>query len=263
MTLFAGYSVLITGGARGIGAGVAEAFANDGAQVVTGDVREPDGDAYQNHDPERGGGIAFRKLDVTSEEDWARVVSGIEADIGRLDILINGAGILMRGGLEETTLDEFRRVIDISQIGTFLGMKSCLPLLKARTDGVPGASIVNISSIGALRGAAGGMSYGASRAALVSMTRSAALDFAARNYAVRVNAVLPGSVKTQLSEHMYAELMNKGMSRDEAIGHMTDLHPLGRLGTTDDIAGAIKYFCSPAAAWVTGTSLVVDGGRTA
>lgn len=258
-----GSVALVTGGAAGIGAGIARALAGMGAHVVIGDVQEDAGAALAAEVTATGGVMAFQKLDVTSEHDWNAATKAIADRFGHLDILVNNAGILLRGGVEQTSLEDFRRVVDISEVGAFLGMKTCLPLLRQRRDPVPSASIVNVSSIGGLRGAPGAFAYGASRAALISMTKSAALEFANRGYAVRVNAVLPGSVQTQLSEQTYAELMGRGMTRADAIRHMTGLHPLGRLGTTDDIAGAVIYLSSPAASWITGTTLTVDGGRTA
>ncbi len=123
--------------------------------------------------------------------------------------------------------------------------------------------MVNVASIGALRGAAFALSYAASRAAVVSMTKSAALDWASRKYSIRVNAVLPGSVRTELSQQTYEELMKTGMTLEQAIAYMTNLHPIGRLGTVDDVAQAVIYLASSNASFITGTALTVDGGRTA
>ncbi len=122
---------------------------------------------------------------------------------------------------------------------------------------------MNISSIAAFSGFPGALSYAASRAAMLSMTKSAALDFAERGYRIRVNAVHPGSVRTDMSNFTYDQLMSRGLTLDEAIDHMTKLHPLGRLGTSGDIAEAVLFLSSDRASWITGASFVVDGGRTA
>ena len=254
---------VVTGAARGIGAGIADALANQGAIVYVCDILESVGAELVAQLQEQGLQAHFQKLDVTSEADWQALVQRIRADHGRLDILVNNAGIMRTGGIEDVSFEQYKQVMSISADGTYLALKNMVDLLKARTPETPQAAVVNVASIGALRGAAFALSYAANRAAVVSMTNSAALDWASRKYSIRVNAVLPGSVRTELSQQTLEELMKTGMTLEQAIAYMTSLHPIGRLGTVDDVAQAVIYLASSNASFITGTALTVDGGRTA
>lgn len=260
---FGGRVALVTGGARGIGGGIATALARAGASVVIADILDDQGGEHAAELSASGAEVCFRHLDVRSEGEWRALCDELQFTRGRIDALVNAAGILIPGGIEEISYEQYKKVTDISADGTFLSLKYCLPLLKARSEQVPMAAVVNVSSIAAFQGAAGALSYAASRAAVLSMTKSAALEWAQRGYKIRVNTVHPGSVKTDLSNITYGKLMERGMTLEQAVAHMTSLHPLGRLGTIDDIAQAVMYLASDRASWVTGTSLVIDGGRLA
>lgn len=260
---FDGRIALVTGGARGIGAGIAQALAREGAWVVVTDVLEQAGETLVQGMVASGANARFHPLDVRSEPGWQTLRDWLAATYGRLDVLVNAAGILVPGGIEDVSFAQYRKVMEISADGTFLSFKYCRELLKRRGTEGPHSAVVNISSVAAFRGAPNGLSYAASRAAILSMTQSAALEWAQKGYRIRVNSVHPGSVRTELSNITYEQLIQKGMSLDQAVTHMTGLHPLGRLGTTDDIAQAVLYLASERASWVTGTSLVVDGGRLA
>jgi len=254
---------LVTGGARGIGGGIAASLAGAGAKVIVTDILDEVGEALASLINEEGGSATYHHLDVTREQEWSRLAGMIEDRFGRLDILVNAAGILIPGRIADASYADYKRVMDISCDGTFLGMKYGAPLLARRPDAAEYGAIINISSITAFTATPSALSYGASRAAVLSMTKSAARDFAESGLRIRVNSVHPGSVKTELSNITYGRLMSQGMTLEEAQASMTRLHPLGRLGTPEDIAEAVLFLASDKASWITGTSLTVDGGRLA
>ncbi|WP_306215032.1 SDR family NAD(P)-dependent oxidoreductase [Actinoplanes sp. RD1] len=254
---------LVTGAARGIGGGVADALAAAGATVMIGDILEPEGEAHAETLRAGGYRATFHSLDVRSEQAWQTVADTVRAEHGRLDMLVNSAGIMVPGGFEDVSFTDYRRDMQITVDSTFLSLKYLAPLLRQRTDAVAMASVVNVSSIAAFAGAGAAVSYAASRAAMLSLTRSAALDFAGRGYKIRVNSVHPGSVSTDLSAGMRGKLLQQGFTDEQVTDYMVGLHPLGRLGTVEDITAGVLYLLSDNASWVTGTSLTIDGGRTA
>jgi len=257
---FEGRVALVTGGARGVCAGIAARLASEGAIVVICDVLKPEGEALAERLRDTGSSAAFHVLDVRSEEAWQGLGAALSEQYGRLDIVVNGAGILIRGAIENTSFAQYQKVSQVTSDGTFLSLKYCLPLLKIRTREVPQAAVVNVSSVAAFRGEPGALAYAASRAAMLSMTRSAALEFAQAGYGIRVNSVHPGSVPTELS---FGTLVESGLTAEQANAWMLTKHPIGRLGRIEDIAEAVAFLASDRASWVTGTSLVVDGGRLA
>ncbi|MFD3536209.1 glucose 1-dehydrogenase [Streptomyces sp. NPDC058664] len=239
-----GKTVIITGGARGIGAGAGRVAAGAGARVVLTDVREEEGRATAAG---LGGDARFVRHDVTSEDDWREVVDHAVAAFGRVDGLVNNAGI--SGGshlLEEQSAEDFRRVVDVDLTGVFLGMRTVIPVM--RENG--GGSVVNVSSAAGLMGLALTAGYGAAKWGVRGLTRVGAVELAAAG--IRVNSVHPGMIHTPMTAHI-------GIERGEG-NHPAA--PMGRVGEPEEIAHAIVFLLSDAASYVTGAELAVDGGWT-
>ncbi len=241
---------LISGGARGMGAAEARLFASEGAKVVIGDVLEEEGRQTEAQINESGGECLFVHLDVTSESNWQEVVAATVARFGKLNILVNNAGISGRGiGLEETTGDFWDHVMDINAKGVFLGTKAAIP--EMRRSG--GGSIINISSIYGIVGSGGSTAYHASKGAVRLLTKSTAIQYAKEG--IRANSVHPGYIATPMTE---------------AIGGVSGLNqrvlantPLGRWGEPEDVAYGVLFLASDESSFMTGSELVIDGGWTA
>jgi len=242
-----GKVALISGGSRGMGAFEAELFLKEGAKVVVGDVREEEGRALV--DKIRGDSV-FVRLDVTSESDWAAAVNEAVDRYGRLDILVNNAGISARGSIEETTVAEWDRVMDINAKGVFLGTRQAIPEMRK----AGGGSIINISSqLGLVGMSESSPQYQASKGAVRIFTKSAAVQYAAEG--IRVNSVHPGPIVTPMTE---------ARRSDAAVQEvMISRIPLGRYGESEDVAYGVLYLASDESSFVTGSELVIDGGWTA
>ena len=243
--------VLLTGASGGIGQAAAAALRAAGATVIGTDLQ--------------ASGHVLRQ-DVTSAQDWAQIAEHIGKQHGRLSCLVNNAAFALTASMETTTLEAWRRVQSVNVESVLLGMQAMLALLRAGAAGRGGgASVVNMSSVGGLRGAAFSAAYCASKAAVVMLSKSAALEFAALGYDIRVNTIHPGGVETAMMMDIMARHASLGMVGSEASARaaVETRHPMGRLGRPEEIAGAIVYLCSQAASFVTGSELVVDGGFTA
>jgi cyclopentanol dehydrogenase len=245
-----GRSALISGAARGMGAAEAVLFAREGAKVVLGDVLQTEGRAVADLIVAGGGEAVFVELDVTRESDWERAVDLAVSTFGRLDILVNNAGIWREAGVETTTLDIWNEVLAVNQTGTFLGMRAAIPALRA----AGGGSIVNISSVLAFVGTGTGAAYHATKGAVHALTKTAAIELAGDG--IRVNSVHPGAIDTPMA----GEAMHDD---EETMKAVVATHPLGRMGTADEVARGVLYLASDEASFVTGTSLLIDGGNTA
>jgi 3alpha(or 20beta)-hydroxysteroid dehydrogenase len=238
-----GRVALISGAAslRGQGAAEARLFVGEGAVVVLADVSDEEGEQTARSIGERA---AYRHLDVTSEPDWAETIAWTLDRHGRLDVLVNNAGIWFGKGLDETTLGEYKRVVEINQVGVFLGLRAVVPAMKAASSG----SIVNISSLAGLRGTNMPLAYAATKWAVRGMSRAAAAELAP--HGIRVNAVFPGYVDTGMIDAGHEEIAQRV--------------PLGRrLASPEEIAETVVFLASDAARYVTGAELVVDGAVTA
>ncbi len=238
-----GKVALITGGARGQGAAHARRLAEEGARVIAGDVLDADGEATVAKLRADGLAVDYLHLDVTSPTEWARAVDSATERHGGLDVLVNNAGIIHVNPLLEETLEDWNQLLAVNVTGVLLGMQAAIPALRARGGG----SIVNISSIFGLAGAEGYVAYCASKAAVVGMTRTAALEHAVDR--IRVNAVCPGGVRTAMNE-------NEGSG-------VVPLTPMGRRADVREISGTVLYLASDDSTFVTGTEIVVDGGYLA
>lgn len=240
---------LVTGGSRGIGLAVAERFAEEGAQVI-----------IFTRDAERGTKATksipsayFVVGDVSSADDCQRAVDETLAKHGQLDMLVNSAGIIYRNRtVEQTSEAEWDATFDVNVKGTFLMSKAALPALRT-TQG----AIVNLSSYVGMVGFAGASAYAASKAAIINLTRTMALDHAKEQ--IRVNAVCPGSVETDMIRDAWEQFGDV----DEARRLWASKHPLGRIATPREVANAVLFLASDEASFITGVALPVDGGITA
>jgi 3alpha(or 20beta)-hydroxysteroid dehydrogenase len=240
-----GKVALVTGGARGMGEAHVRLFAAEGARVVFGDIRDDEGEAVAADVGER---VRYIRHDVTSERDWADAVELTLDTFGKLDVLINNAGVLRFARIEQMSPDEFRRILDINATGCWLGMKSVIaPMREAG-----GGSIVNVSSIEGFSGAAGLSAYSASKFAIRGMTRSAAMELG--QYNIRVNTVHPGAILTPM-------VLEAADSYDaEAGAAFLKSMPLGRLAEPAEVSPLIVYLASDESLFSTGSEFVVDGG---
>lgn len=251
-----GKVALITGGARGMGESHVRAFVAEGARVVFGDVLDDLGKEVASA---LGDAVRYVHHDVTSQQDWAAAVAAAVDTFGQLNVLVNNAGILKRGRIADMEFEEFRRVIEVNTFGQWLGMKSAYPALKA----AGGGSIVNISSVEGLSGAAGLSAYSASKFAVRGMTKSAAQEFGPDR--IRVNSVHPGAVATDMLLSMAETLgVNEGGDADaetaEHYRRFFESIPLRRLGKAKHITSMVVYLASDESVYSTGAEFVVDGG---
>jgi len=242
-----GKVALISGAGRGIGAAVATSFGREGAQVVVGERDAGEGRHMVDAITALGAAAVTVSLDVASEEDWQRAVEAAERAFGRLDVLVNNAGITHPKGVEALMRPEWDQVIAVNQTGVWLGMKAAIPAMRR----AGGGSIVNVASIAALVGHGIALAYQASKGAVRIMSRSAAIEYARER--IRVNTVFPGPTATSILEAIDPDVMQG----------IVDHIPLRRLAQPEEIALAVLYLASDEAGFVTGAELVVDGGYTA
>ena len=240
-----GKVALITGGARGQGEQEARLFASEGARVVVTDVLDDDG---KQTAADIGAAATFHHHDVTSEAEWASVVDAVLAEHGQIDVLVNNAGIFQVLPLLMTSEADYRKVIDVNQIGVFLGMKAVLPHMIERQRG----SVINISSVAGLIGSPGTFAYSASKWAVRGMTRSAAKEVAP--FGVRVNSIHPGIIDTAMID----QLDDLGV-----MPAVMERIPTGRKADAIEVARLALYLASDDSAYSNGSEFIVDGGMTA
>lgn len=234
---------LITGAAHGQGALEAEMFTQEGAQVVITDVDHAAGQALAD----RLKDAVYMPLDVADEQGWKDVVKGTIDRFGKLDVLVNNAGIYNRSNIVDTTVEAYTRIFQVNQLSVFLGMRSVIPVMKQR-----GGSIVNISSVAGMIGSAGAISYTSSKWAVRGMTKTAALELA--DYNIRVNSVHPGLIDT--------DMVRQGVGPERAH-EITRGIPLERVGTVAEAVYLVLYLASDESTYCTGSEFVVDGGHIA
>lgn len=249
-----GKVALITGGASGLGAESARRLAREGATVVLTDLAVEAGLTIVDEIAGEGGTGLFLVQDVTEEGRWGEVVEQVIARFGRLDILVNSAGIASGGGgLLEVTFEAWRHMISVNLDGTFLGMKACAPAMVEAGRG----SIINLSSILGKVGLAGAPAYCASKGGVLMLTKATALELAPLG--VRVNSVHPGFIETPMVVNAFRESEDGNAMRDGIITR----HAMGRLGVPREIADGIVFLASDESSFMTGAELVIDGGYTA
>jgi len=245
----AGKVALISGAARGLGQREAELFAREGARLVLGDINDEGGAAVVAEIKAAGGEAVYVHLEVTSESDWVAAVATAEGEFGRLDVLINNAGVAQRpGGIEDTSLEEWNRVLSINLTGTFLGIKAAVPAMRR----AGGGAIVNTSSVAGLV-ASKAVAYGAAKGGVRLLTKSIAIQHARDG--IRCNSIHPGSMDT--------EIARQALPTPQALADRVKSIPLGRLVQPEEVALAVLYMASDESAYMTGSELVIDGGLTA
>jgi len=242
-----GKVALISGAARGQGACEARLFAELGARVVIGDILDDEGETVAG---EIGGEALYCRLDVTSSEDWEQTVASAVDRFGRLDVLVNNAGIAPDGeSLQDTPEELFMKVVAVNQLGVFLGMKSVFAPMRS----AGGGSIVNISSTAAMRGVNRATPYSATKWAVRGMTKTAAIEYGP--HGIRVNSVHPGVIDTAMVGWQRLD----ERSRQAVVGDL----PIARIGTAHEVARMVAFLASDASAYSTGGEFVVDGGSLA
>lgn len=234
-----GKVALITGAALGMGRATAQLFASEGATVIGGDIRDPETPLE--------GEVEMQRLDVSSEEDWKRVVADVLDRHGRIDVLVNNAGIIAYEPIEELTLDAWHRMLAVDQTGVFLGMREVIPSMKASGKG----SIINLSSIWGSVAVSGAHAYHAAKGAVANMTRNVAMTHVADG--IRANSIHPGYIKTPLTDVQPAEVNQQ----------MIDTTPMKRPGEAIEVAYGSLFLASDESSYVTGIELVIDGGYMA
>jgi 3(or 17)beta-hydroxysteroid dehydrogenase len=248
-----GKSAIVTGAAGGLGRAIATLLASEGAAIAVTDVNEPGGREVAAAIKAAGGRAIFIKHDVSSESDWRRVIEKTVAQFGKLDVLVNNAGIMLMRDIENMTLEEWRRLMSINLDGVFLGTKHAALAMKKSGGG----SIINMSSAAGIVGTAHSTAaYSASKGAVRLFTKSSALEFskAGHGYNIRVNSVHPGVIETPMTASMKAESLGDSMGA---------IMPIGFIGQPMDVAYGVLYLASDESRLVTGAELVIDGGWTA
>jgi 3alpha(or 20beta)-hydroxysteroid dehydrogenase len=235
-----GRVALVTGASRGQGAAEAQLLAQEGAKVVLTDIDE----AGAQTAAAIGTDACFLHHDVSDAVSWGTIVAATLKRFGQLDILVNNAAIYKPRGLQDTTIDDFEAHYRVNQLGAFLGMGAVVDAMKRARSG----SIINISSVAALRGSPGAFAYSATKWALRGMTRCAAVDLAPLS--IRVNAIFPGIIDTRMLEANSADVLRR----------FPAMIPMGRFGTVWEVARVVAFLASDAAAYITGAEINVDGG---
>ena len=242
-----GKVALVTGGNKGIGAAVVRRFASEGAKVWSGDILTDKTNELSDNLANDKGNIIHETLDVTSLPSWQILINKIVDETGKIDILINNAGIYERRSIEETTEEQFDKMLAVNTKGPFIGIKLALDALKASGN----ASIVNLSSTAGLRGSFA-VHYGASKGALRLMTKSIASKYAKDG--IRCNSVHPGPIDTEMG--------HTAVPPDQLRNRLYERIPMGRFGTAEEVANVILFLASDESSFVTGSEVVVDGGAT-
>ena len=257
-----GRKALVTGGARGLGSGMAAALADAGAAVAIGDIAEDLGKATVEELKAGGKTAEFVQLDVTSESSWEAAVQQTVSALGGFDILINNAGIELSSLVIDINPDDVRRMMDVNVVGTALGIKHAFRAMRPGGAAGNGGSIVNIASVAATIAFPAIAGYSASKSAVDRMTRIAAVESGKLGYGVRVNCVYPGLVPTEMGTKLAMDIVEIGLAPDiqAAIGMVVEQTPLGRLGEVSDMADVIVFLASDASRFVTGAGIPIDGG---
>ncbi|BCP53842.1 3-alpha-(or 20-beta)-hydroxysteroid dehydrogenase [Kaistia sp. 32K] len=239
-----GKVAIVTGGSRGQGASHVRAFVREGAKVAFTDIRVELGEELAK---ELGDDVLFIQQDVSKPEDWDRVVAETEAAFGPINILVNNAGIVLLKEIEDTSYEEYLKIVAVNQHSVFLGMKAVVPSMRRAGSG----SIVNVSSAAVNRGVKGNIAYTAAKAAIGGMSRVAALDLA--EYNIRVNTVLPGIILTPLVDE----------PDPERVAAINARIPVKRLASVEEVSNLIVYLASDESSYSTASEFTVDGGLTA
>ncbi len=237
---------IITGAARGMGASEARIFANEGAKVILADIQVEDGNHVTKEIIDAGGQALFVEMDVSSQADWDRTIEAAISNFGKINVLVNNAGIIERDSLEETTEETWDKIMAVNAKGVFLGTKAVIPHMRA----AGGGSIVNISSISGMI-SVGYPAYNSSKGAIRVFTKCAAVELARDN--IRVNSIHPGTIWTSMSTY------KRAFTREERAKTI----PMQRVAEPEEIAYPALFLASDESSYMTGSELVIDGGATA
>jgi 3alpha(or 20beta)-hydroxysteroid dehydrogenase len=257
-----GRKALVTGGARGLGAGMAEALARAGAAVALGDIQEDLCKETAQKLRDSGAVAEFVPLDITDDASWERAITATISELGGLDIVVNNAGVEITELIIDLNPDSVRRMLEVNVLGTALGIKHAFRAMRPGGPAGEGGAVVNIASVAATIAFPGIAGYSATKSAVDRLTRVAAMESGRLGYGVRVNCVYPGLVATEMGLQLAQDVVRVGLfgSVDEAIGAVVGLTPSGRLGEVADMADAVVFLASDGARFITGAGLPVDGG---
>ena len=257
-----GKRALVTGGARGFGAAIAQALAEAGASVMIGDILDDLGRETAEMVAKIGVTAAFTHLDITDEASWQNAVAATVDQLGGYDILVNNAGVEVTALMTDLDPDELSRMLTVNIVGTALGIKHAFLAMRPGGAAGAGGSIVNISSVAATIAFPGIAGYSATKSAVDRLTRVSAMEAGQLGYGVRVNCIYPGLVPTEMGVKLAVDLTNVGLfeNTDAAIAAVVEQTPLGRLGEVTDMADAVVFLASDASRFITGVGLPVDGG---
>ncbi len=250
MARLEGKVALISGGAKGQGATEARMFAREGAKIVIGDLLDTEGHAVAAEIAEAGGDCVYVHLDVTSEDDWRKAVETAVSEYGKVDVLVNNAGIIESGRVEEVTVEQWDAVLDVNAKGVFLGTKAVIAEMRK----AGGGSIINISSTSGIVGSVNTTAYNASKGAVRLLTKSTALQYGKEG--IRANSIHPGPIDTDMMQRVWQHPLR---SREETEARI----PLGHVGEVEDVSYAALFLASDESKFMTGSEMVIDGGMTA
>ncbi|MEV0358711.1 SDR family oxidoreductase [Nocardia sp. NPDC050697] len=254
-----GRSALVTGGAQGLGEGMAHALARAGARVVIADIQDDRGAKLAET---LGEGHGFVHLDVTDDASWEAAAAAAVQQLGGLDIVVNNAGVEITSLLADLDPAAVRTMLDVNVLGTALGIKHAFRTMRPGGAAGKGGSVINIASVAATIAFPAIAVYSATKSAVDRLTRVAAMESGKLGYGVRVNCLYPGLVPNEMGAGLANDVAGLGLfgSPEEAVGAVVELTPSGRLAATEDIANAVVFLASDSAAFVNGAGLPVDGG---
>ncbi|MDA9409065.1 SDR family NAD(P)-dependent oxidoreductase [Bradyrhizobium sp. CCBAU 45384] len=257
-----GRKALVTGGARGIGAAIAEALARSGAAVMIGDILDDVGKDSAGQIARLGVKTGFVHLDVSDDAQWEKATAATIATLGGYDILINNAGIEITSLISEVRAEDARRMCDVNIVGTVLGMKHAFRAMRPGGPAGKGGAVVNIASVAATIAFPSIAVYSGTKSAVDRMTRVGAMEAGKLGFGVRVNCIYPGLIPTDMGMQLASDIVKIGLAPDvnAAVGSVVEQTPLGKLAEVGDIANAAVFLCSNEARFITGIGLPVDGG---
>ena len=261
-----GKNAIVTGGAKGIGKSVCLALANAGANIHILDINKDEGQETEKEIAKLNVEVSFYQIDVADENSWIEFSNFLKNKKILIDILVNNAGIWIGKDIDNVSLEEYQRLISINLTGVFLGIKYLAPFLtEAGKKTKFGSTIINLSSVAGLVGSQLDPLYSMTKGGITTFTKSMAIYFGKSKFPIRINQVHPGIIETDMGTQVYKARIsqNPEMTTEESISAGINQTPIGRLGTADEVAKTILFLSSDNSSFMTGSSLVVDGGLTA